>query len=126
MKLTLKHDPHLNIVVAKPEGDVNQKNVTQTIIKTLELSSEKGCSRLLFDITECPIGQSLGEAFDGLINLQKTTGLSSSYRTAIIYNPIKFPVERAKFVEDVIANRGNLFFKTFNEEEEAISWLTAT
>ena len=123
MKLDTFFDSENEIIVAKPEGDMTSENVKLAIKKTMELSGEHDCYRLLFDITLCREAQPLIYGYqhmkDGLI----TGGMSLQHICAVVYNPELYPEDRADFIENVVINRTNPKFKMFKTADEAVDWL---
>lgn len=123
MELTAHYDKDMEIIVATPIGEVINDNIMVTVSKALELSEHHKCNHLLFDIRNCPINQSMTEAFELMSEANEKLGLTFKHFTAVVYDPKNFPTERAEFIENVVFNRGNPFFKMFVNRDEAIEWL---
>jgi hypothetical protein len=123
MELTAYFDEENNVVVTTPVGEVTLENVKATTREALILSEKHTCYSLLFDIRQCPIGQSLSDGFWVMQDMKETLGLDYRYRVAIVYNPEIYPQERAQFIENVVVNRGNPNFKLYIELDQALAWL---
>lgn len=123
MKLDASYDSDKNIVVVEAEGLVTTESVKAAVLKALELSKEHDCYDLLFDITKCKAGQSLVQAFEAMSNLQQTTGLTHKHKCAVVFDPATYPMERAQFVENVVATRPNPELRLYTNGQEATQWL---
>ena len=123
MELTIYFDDVNKILVTNPIGEVTTENVKETIKQALAISKEHNCEFLLFDTRKCYLGQSLIEGFEAMSKIGESIGMSPKYKCAIVYNPVNYPEERAKFIENVVTNRLSNAFKFFTNLEEAILWL---
>lgn len=125
MNITYHFDEENKIIVITPIGQVNYHNVKETTSVALEVSKQKKCFLLLFDIRKCPVGQGISEAFETIKDLDDVLGLSFLHKTAVIFDPSIYPKERASFIELVVTNRPNPKYKMFSNYEHGVSWLTA-
>lgn len=123
MELTVYYDYENHIVIAIPAGPVTTENIKTTTAKAIEFSKQYDCNFMLFDIRECKVGQSLMQGFYDMQDMRKTTGLSIAHKCAIVYDPVKYPENRAEFIENVVANRPNPTIKMFKTTEEAHQWI---
>lgn len=123
MELTAYFDQGNKVIVVESVGEVNTENIKATATKALELSKQHNNNLLLFDITKCSVGQSATQGFQDMQNMSETTGLTLDYKSAIVYDPNIYPTDRARFIENVVFNRGNQRFKVFTDRHEALKWL---
>jgi hypothetical protein len=125
MELNILFNETTGIVMAKAIGDIVKENIHTTIIEGINAGNRHGSNRLLFDITECAVGQSLAEGLAAMENIAKLPGMTYLHRVAIIFDPAKYPSERAHFIENVVNNRPNPAYRVFTAEKAAIDWLLA-
>lgn len=126
MQLFGYYDTSRDIVAIRAVGPVTKENARKTAQEALELSRQNNCFRLLFDLRECEEGQSIIRGFETMENMEKSIGLSSDYKCAVVYDPEKYSPERAKFIENVATNRPNPAFRMFTNMDQAIHWLKPT
>lgn len=123
MELTVYYDYENHVVIAVPAGPVTTENVKTTATKAIEFSKQYDCNFMLFDIRNCREGQPLIQGFYDMQDAGKTTGLSIFHKCAIVYDPVKYPDDRAQFIENVVANRPNPTIKMFKTTEAAHGWI---
>jgi len=123
MELTVYYDYENDIVITVPIGDVTTENVKTGAMKALEFSTQYNCNYLMFDIRQCKEAQPIIQGYYDMKDMAKTTGLTPSHKCAVVYDPGKYPEERAQFIENVIANRPNPTLKMFKTTEAAHEWL---
>lgn len=125
MNLTVQYHENVDLVEAVPAAEITKENVWKTIEEALKVAKNHGCLRLLFDIRQCPIGQSMTQGLSTMNNLMAIPGMTYKHRTAVIFDPSTYPTERAEFIENVVNNRANPAFRIFASREGALAWLTA-
>jgi len=123
MEVTVYYDNESDVVVTVPKGDITTENVKTGASKALELSKEHNCNYMLFDIRECREAQPVVQGYYDMQDVEKTTGISKHHKCAIVYDPVKYPDDRAQFIENVVSNRPNPMFKMFTSTEDAHSWI---
>lgn len=123
MHITVVYDEERNIVVTTVSAPITNANIRRTIEETVQVAQRHGCRNLLFDIRRCTLQQSLMEAFKGVEDIRHTLGLDVEYKSAVVFDPGTYPVERAMFIENVIANRPNPLVRMFIDLQQASEWL---
>jgi len=123
MELNILYNETTGIVMCKVVGDIVKENIHTTIIEGIKVGNQHGSNRLLFDIKECAVGQSLAEGLAAMENIAKLPGMTYLHRTAVLFDPAKYPAERAHFIENVVNNRPNPAYRVFTQEKAAIEWL---
>ncbi|MCF8462074.1 MAG: hypothetical protein K9G46_15235 [Flavobacteriales bacterium] len=123
MELTVTYNLEQHIVIATPIGVINKKNVLKTFVEALKLSKKESCFNLLFDIRLCPLGQSMTDGLRLMSNLTSIPGMTFRHRTAVVFNPENYPIDRATFIENVINNRANPAYRVFTTIDAATKWL---
>lgn len=123
MQITATFDPENRIVITKVSALITNVNIRLTVERALAEAQKFKCEYLLFDVRECTPGQTMTEAFKGMEDMRSTMGMGVTYRSAVVFNPENYPVERAMFIENVVANRPNPLLRMFTDINMAIEWL---
>ncbi|MBI1286825.1 MAG: hypothetical protein GC178_04530 [Flavobacteriales bacterium] len=124
MQLTILYDADTAIVRATPVAAITKENVRKTIQRALKVANDHDCLLLFFDIRKCLLGQSLTQGLNTMSHLMDIPGMTFKHKTAVIFDPERYPTERAEFIENVVNNRANPAFRIFLNEDEAVRWLT--
>jgi hypothetical protein len=125
MEATAYYDRDNNIVVVAGEGssELTTERVKHATALAMKVAMEHQCTNLLFDITMMKESQSIIQLFMDMSNISLTTGLSSEYKCAVLYNPATYSPNRAELVVIVVKNRPNPPFKMLTNRKEAVEWL---
>lgn len=126
MELTITYNPEQQLVISTPIGPINKGNVLKTFEQTLKIAHKENCFNLLFDIRQCPLGQSMADGLTLMSNLTSISGMTFKHRSALVFNPENYPTERAEFIENVVNNRANPAYRVFIDMEKAIVWLVGS
>lgn len=121
--LNIYHDKQNGIIVTEATGPLTTESVRNGIENALICSREHTCELLLFDLRKCTVERPILEGFIDIHDLMRFEGLTFRHKLAIIYNPVLYPEDRARFIENVVVNRPNPPFRMFREKKEAIAWL---
>ena len=123
MEHSVKYDSEKHVVITNATGPLSSENIRE-MARVSRVEAEKYiCYNLLVNITECSISRSMLDAFMDMQYFMEISGLSVNYKCAILYDPVTYPEDRAKFIETVVTNRPNPRFKMVMSYEEAFHWL---
>ena len=126
MNLTVAYNEQESIVQVNMGGSVStaQLDEESDIRSTGEIADQNNCKSILLDAREATVGQSLMAGYDGAKSFGEHTGMDETHKCAVIIDPEKYPMERAKFLEAVTENwDNNPTLKVFDQYDSAIKWL---
>ena len=123
LKLTSSFDEKNELVITVPIGEVNSENVIKTVKKALEVSEEKSCPFLLFDISKCELDRPFIDGFNDMVSFGQKTGLSLKHSVAVVYDPNNYPEERAEFIQSVANTMTDTNYRMFKDYDSALHWM---
>ena len=114
----LSYDPASECVHVVFTGTVDLRVIQQAAPQVARLCEEKGCRRILNDMSRACMAISVADAFESPGIMEKAH-ISRSIRRALVVPP---DFRESEFLETLSQNRGHIL-KVFSTVEEAWGWL---
>ena len=107
------------VVWLRIRGSVSAKLGDAIMAEAIKTGIDNGCHRLLYDMREARLGESISNLYDRPEQAQ-VLGFDRTHRAAMLCSGID---EKVEFLETVARNRG-FQFRIFTDEAECLAWLT--
>ncbi len=115
----VNHDPSINIIEVKLDGEISAKEIKEALNKRIVLQKETGATGILVDVLELQSFPGSGPLFRLPSKLYEEVNSDRKSRIALLIP--KFS-RRAKLFETASTNRG-WQVKTFRDRKSALEWL---
>ena len=120
MSHKLYYDSDIDCVILRVQGEVTMDFIREVAPQVGSMCAEKGCNRLLNDMSEATINVSFTDLF-GSPKAMDESRVSRTIKRALVVPPA---FEESRFLENVTRNRGHNLM-VFKDIEEATKWLLA-
>lgn len=120
MSHELYYDSDIDCVILRVQGEVTMGSIRKIAPQAGSMCAEKGCNRLLNDMSEATINISVVNLFDSPGTMDES-GVSRTIKRALVVPP---DFKEFRFLENVTRNRGHNLM-VFKDIEEARKWLLA-
>ena len=122
MQHTVEYDIHSKVCTIQVSGLHKRPEDSHELIRIAsDFAAKQGCSRFILDMREASIVGDTMDAYETAVD-PEIHGFSRSFRVALVYTAI---TENEKLIENVGVNRGALFFRVFDDIDEARIWITS-
>ena len=117
----IRYDINLSLIWIKVYGILEADAWKQTVIDAVRASSEHGCNRLLYDVTDANIKETVFDIYQVAANLDEF-GLKRNVKLAFVYKNNNIDLQ---FFETVANNRGFLV-RFFEDTHDAVGCIQST
>jgi hypothetical protein len=109
-----------DIIVVGHVGALTVQEIEASRRAVAEVAAERHITRILLDLSRATSGLTPAEIFE--LCVSQGFVLPPGVRVAVVYRLDQFPVEDARFAEDVSLNRGTTL-RAFTDRDAAQQWL---
>jgi hypothetical protein len=104
-------------------GELRPPVTIKAMQSARKVCEEHDCRRILVDVRQVTQIAPFIDAYMLARDFRKLTGLDISYACAFLYDPAKYPADRARTIELTAKNWDGIRMRTFASRDEAIAHL---